>query len=460
MSSACQQVPSPASSSSVEHNVVLDAMGGRTASQISQQHVLPFEQILLTTNLCADVDVRTGAALRWYRHKPKGYVAQPSDWCRDQKPGQRTRFTTHVHAAWNGSAGISVPCSTLQPLNVLRHDYCLKATPFDTAPSDAVWKAGVALIGSEAHIENFHHANRDTLFFHRFLRRFAAQLLQVNSLFVLHPGDVVDWVIDHLQAVLPADLIRRVIWAPHSRRGIQPNKRSISNATLFDHLPSPRSSDAYATDMRSKKAVCFMAAAEKLLTDTGDREDFQALRRRAYSRCGIHPPAPPPAERYVLLVLRGEPDLQDSPSTARQIANPHEVQETLKQFAASTFGPIPVRTTAFARLSYCEQVRLAAGARLLVGVHGQGITNGQFLRNDAWALELFHGGKHPYWSSLEHIGHQPLYRAAGLRYMAAPLAESDCRMMEWKFDPRCKSYINPTRLHAVLNELRQSMAAP
>ena len=48
-----------------------------------------------------------------------------------------------------------------------------------------------------------------------------------------------------------------------------------------------------------------------------------------------------------------------------------------------------MRTTAFARLSYCEQVRLAAGAQLLVGVHGQGITNGQFLRDDAWALELF-----------------------------------------------------------------------
>ena len=91
-------------------------------------------------------------------------------------------------------------------------------------------------------------------------------------------------------------------------------------------------------------------------------------------------------------------------------------------------------------------------ARLLVGVHGQGITNGQFMGDDGMVVELFYPH---HWRSFDMVGHQPLYRGAGRPYMAAPLAESSCSMMEWKHNPKCPSYVNTSRLEMALNTARR-----
>ena len=101
-------------------------------------------------------------------------------------------------------------------------------------------------------------------------------------------------------------------------------------------------------------------------------------------------------------------------------------------------------------LSYCEQVRLAGRSRLMVGVHGQGLSNGIFMPDDGLVVELFHGGARPYWRAFDNVGHQPLYRSAGRPYAAAPYAESACAMMQWKHDPRCASHVNTSRLVALL----------
>ena len=108
---------------------------------------------------------------------------------------------------------------------------------------------------------------------------------------------------------------------------------------------------------------------------------------------------------------------------------------------ASRHG-LTYRATAFAGLSYCDQVRLAASARVLVGVHGQGMTNGMFMGDDGLVVELFH----PHWRSFDNVGHQPLYHGAGRPYVAAPYAHSRCPMMAWKHNPTCTSTVNATRL--------------
>ena len=135
------------------------------------------------------------------------------------------------------------------------------------------------------------------------------------------------------------------------------------------------------------------------------------------------------------------------------MANPSELAEALRRYALER--GLKLHVTAFAGMGYCEQVKLAARAAVLVGVHGQGFTNGQFMQDDGLVVELFHGGAvdgaRPYWRAFDGVGHQPLYLGAGRPYAAAPLAESGCAtMMQWKFQPSCKSYVNTTRLLAVL----------
>ena len=48
-----------------------------------------------------------------------------------------------------------------------------------------------------------------------------------------------------------------------------------------------------------------------------------------------------------------------APTTARQIANPGEVVAALEGFSREAYGGAPVVATAFAGMSYCEQVHSA-----------------------------------------------------------------------------------------------------
>jgi hypothetical protein len=254
------------------------------------------------------------------------------------------------------------------------------------------------------------------------------------------------------------------------RRALQPLKASLSNRTLVPaSRPTASQKHSGVASSWPPRYVCFDSAIEKLVTDPVDRESLSWLRARAYEHCQVpavptasfsaagassSSPAPPssssspsssPPPRLVLLLLRGDQTLGDKPSTARQVANPDELRRALHRYALER--GLRLHVTAFAGMSYCEQVRLVAAAKVLVGVHGQGITNGQFMADDGLVLELFHGGARPYWKAFDNVGHQPLYLGAGRPYAAAPLAESSCAtMMQWKHQPSCKSYVNTTRL--------------
>ena len=92
-----------------------------------------------------------------------------------------------------------------------------------------------------------------------------------------------------------------------------------------------------------------------------------------------------------------------------------------------------------------------------MGVHGQGLTNGQFMADDGLVVELFHGGKAPYWTTFDNVGHQPLFLGGGRPYVAAPYAESTCAMMQWKHAPHCKSTINTTRLLELLASVHRRL---
>lgn len=85
----------------------------------------------------------------------------------------------------------------------------------------------------------------------------------------------------------------------------------------------------------------------------------------------------------------------------------HPVRARLFQsLAAHGFD---VATVDFARLSWADQVRATGGADLLVGVHGNGLTNLLWLPDNASVLEVFPAGMH-------HYDYQFLAELAGLEY--------------------------------------------
>lgn len=329
-------------------------------------------------------------------------------------------------------AGVGRACASLQSRRVRLHDYCIPASRFAHAPANTtVWRRGVALLGNELHTDNFHHFNRDLLFFARMLHRGLVTAETVSHVVVTDHSELVSWAIEHARVVLGPQLVQRLVFLPRKRAPRSTGRAQLSNATL------PRA-----------RYVCFDAAVEKLVTDPIDRDDVAWMRARAYDACGVPRAIPPSSPRLLLLLLRGDPSVHDKPTTARQMANGDEVRTALDAFARA--HGLLLHATAFAGMTYCEQVRLASAARVLVGVHGQGFTNGQFMPDDGLVVELFHGGQRPFWSRFDNVGHQPLFLGAGRPYVAAPYADSPCSMMQWKHDVACKSHVNSTRLLALL----------
>jgi hypothetical protein len=84
-------------------------------------------------------------------------------------------------------------------------------------------------------------------------------------------------------------------------------------------------------------------------------------------------------------------------------------------------------------------------------VHGQGLTNAIFLRKGAVLVELLS----PKFGALHDFGHAPLARGLGLHYVGAKLAEGpkreECGVTNWRINPECPSYVNVSRLEAVLD---------
>lgn len=152
----------------------------RSRSTASEQRVFNVEQAIVTTKVCTEVVPRTGAAKGWFRWAPAGSSSDDalgtcSPGGAPKTPrGSLSTMLTGVHGGWRESqpwlegeakAGIVVPCEDLQQRRLRPHDYCLPMAPrFSHAPPEEThWWRGVALVGNELHIDNFHHFNRGGL---------------------------------------------------------------------------------------------------------------------------------------------------------------------------------------------------------------------------------------------------------------------------------------------------------
>jgi hypothetical protein len=426
----------------------------------SAQEIFAEEKAIVTTRTCFNHSVR-----KWFRwmgadaQPPRGAKSACGESGTPLTPrGAVTTLLTGTHGLWIEAgdllhtAGLGVPCK------VRRHDYCLPAARFAHAPpSETIWRRGITLVANEIHTDNFHHFNRDMLFISRMLARGTLNESDIGTVVLADGSEVAEWAVEHARAVLGPSLLRRTLLMPHRRTGgLPPRKARLSNESLLLSARggaggrAPRATAA-------PKYTCFEALLEKLVTDPVDRDDLRWLRRRAHLHCGHGGGGAAQSDDegrrpdLLLLILRGDSSLGDRPTTARQVDNAAELRRALTSFARAR--GLRFAATSFGGMSYCEQVALAARARILVGVHGQGITNGQFMGDDGLVVELFHGGAQPYWSRFDYVGHQPLFLGAGRPYVAAPLAESACPMMRWKHVPSCRSFVNGTKVVQLLEEV-------
>ena len=223
------------------------------------------------------------------------------------------------------------------------------------------------------------------------------------------------WAIAHTKAIMPERLTRGVLWNVNGARRIklQPGtRRELSAAPI---LPPTR-------------FVCFEAMLQKTLDYPNDALDIAHIRAAAYRTCGVANDAAAPA--YVLLETRGT-----SNTTSRRIANFDATRELLETYARTIGLPLEVQQFS-SQMSYCDQVKVTANARVFFGVHGMAQENAIFMRPGSVLIELFERG---YASELHrgNVGRQQLFRGSDMHYASAALLEINCSFSARGISPPC-----------------------
>ena len=245
------------------------------------------------------------------------------------------------------------------------------------------------------------------------------------------------WAFSHAKAIVPERLISGVLWNVDGahRTKLRPGSRQVLSAAPV--LPPTR-------------FVCFEAMLQKTLDYPNDALDIAFIRAKAYQTCGVASESEAdPA--YVLLETRGT-----APTTTRRIANFEPTRELLLAYAHRFSMPLEVRQFS-SQLSYCDQVKIAAKARVFFGVHGMAQENAIFMRPGSMLIELFHRS---YADDIRsgNVGRQQLFRGSDMYYASAALLESSCTQAGWKFNASCQSLVNISELETFLTDVADEMS--
>ena len=279
----------------------------------------------------------------------------------------------------------------------------------------------------------------------------------VERLLVSNRETPLPWALALTKAVMPERLTRGILWNVDGARQIKLKPGVRQNLSTEPVLPPTR-------------FVCFQAMLQKTLDYPNDALDIAHIRAAAYRSCGVVSDAAAPS--YVLLETRGT-----SNTTSRRIANFGGTRELLRTYARKIGLPLEVKQFS-SQMSYCDQVKVAANARLFFGVHGMAQENAMFMRPGSVLIELFHTS---YAAELRggNVGREQLFRGSDMQYASAALLESDCSLWRgnehectcsaalspaarrpacsalacqsgWKFDPQCPSIVNLDKLATFL----------
>ena len=412
---------------------------------------------MVMTNVCLDqipplspdTAILRGSWFRISRAMPANSLhPQSRSFCTPPPPGQPL---PHMPAAGRGGVwipigegGMVVPCKMASlDLSGSRATYCWPGNQGKSSwrrappPEETAWLGGITLTASESHVSNFHHWARDMLFWGRIMR---LGYVPVQRLLASNRETPIAWAMAHTQALVPTRLVHGMLWNMDGSSwarmpSVTRAKREVSQAAV---LPV-------------KRYLCFEAMLQKTHDYANDALDVAYIRSQAYAACGVKADAQS-APPYVLLETRG-----DTTNITRRIANLDATRALLTEFAEGLGLALEVRQFT-SRMSYCDQVRLAARAKLFVGVHGQAQENAIFMRPGALLMELFHTS---YRDAIRRggVGRQQLFLGSDMHYASAALLESNCSQARWKYSPSCQSHVNLHALRAFLLAVATQLAS-
>jgi len=237
----------------------------------------------------------------------------------------------------------------------------------------------------------------------------------VERLLVSNRETPLPWALALTKAIMPERLTRGILWNVDGARQIKLKPGARQNLSAEPVLPPTR-------------FVCFQAMLQKTLDYPNDALDIAHIRAAAYRTCGVVSDAAAPS--YVLLETRGT-----SNTTRRRIANFGGTRELLRTYARKIGLPLEVKHFS-SQMSYCDQVKVAANARLFFGVHGMAQENAMFMRPGSVLIELFHTS---YAAKLRggNVGREQLFRGSDMQYASAALLESDCSLWRGNNEHEC-----------------------
>lgn len=435
-------------------------LNGGDGAADSDERVLSDQAAILTTNICIQ---RLGTSLpstepiltgSWFRYlKREAPQRRTPSLCHHKSESLPLMSVNSVGGAWLPEERLVMPCDgTPLRRTAPRATYCWTPDEWRHAPhNETSWLRGMTLISAERHISNFHHWSRDLMFWNRFVRR---GFVPVSRLLVTDIENPPAWGLEHLKATMPATLINQSLWNADMliRTNRHAGKRRISRGVC---LPTSR-------------YVCFESMVQHVHDYTSEAPDLMSLRDAAYRHCAVtsHPPN--------LLVLEVRQHSSSDNATTRRLANVGILVSALSAYASSRLG-LNLSVRHFGRLSYCQQVALMSQTKLFVGVHGQAQENSIFMPPGSMLLELFHSS---YTTELSHegFGREALMRGSDSYYASGGILELECpqlhainlrRTLEaskqviqgaWKFDPRCASHLDPSRLISLLERIHRRLA--
>lgn len=467
----------PAANASVSSRIVDFLSANNHSSLPSVERLFQEEKVLVTTKVCVAVQ-RSGLQWRRYRLKVQRNGRVRSTCIAN---GQST---FGYHGVWVEEMRQLVPCAVPQRVVLLQHPYCYKLDhradpdpdPMPTAgtppPSAAAaapantsqgrvttrWFRGLTLLMAEKHSTNLNHFNRDIvamLHVHSVLRVPIERMVALDTM--RGPTQIRGWPLEHLRAQLPHALLQTLIGlAADSKPKHQQPPTGVPPVSIYDLAREALAADtrtgsggSRAPAARAKAPpvqLCFEAVAQKFSRYSADQRAFDVLRERAYAYCHVSPHR---ETQYILFEVRThEPYWRGTVNGSRAVSNLAEVRGALERVAArfaKDSKKLAVRFATFGDLDYCGQVHLAAGARVMIGVHGQALSNSIFLRRNAALIELFHRS----FRLGQDTGHLPIALAANMHY-AAGHVDSCTEFGKWKFDSSCMSFVNTTDLEHVL----------
>ena len=301
------------------------------------------------------------------------------------------------------------------------------------------------------HPENINHVGRDLAFLASMMA-----LGRKNGFAVMHPGPLEEsfkkmnsWGKGILRA-LERRGMRFEDWREEADRFAKvsmrlPLQKSVEN-TSSTHISHHRGRDVAMDDLAPCGVVC-ATSVTRMGASFIEPDDAKLLQQAVLEYCNL--PTEPPARRTLLLIARKR-------GGTRTLNNLEAVRSSLMAFAKSY--ALSFVTVNIGNNTFCEQVRLASEAYIMVGIQGADPSNMLFQHADAALIEMY-GREAEYWSSSDSnrqsaglTSYMQQLAGAGRIGVAAKLLNVTNCDGNWMYDAKCNLDLDVAALTTLIKK--------